>query len=224
VLLYDHRGHGHSGRPDGTWTMHDLVDDAAQIVESWGHGPVAFIGLSMGGMVGQGLAVRWPELVQGLVLANTVAAYGAEAQAGWQQRITKVKQSGMAAVAELVVERYLHAAFRSAHPEVADAVRRTVLDCDPLAYAINCSAVAQVNWLPELDRIACPTQVIAGALDMGATPEAARAIATAIPGAVLDVLADASHLSVAEAPADFERLVAALLSAAGSRTAFSAVR
>jgi pimeloyl-ACP methyl ester carboxylesterase len=75
VLRYDHRGHGGSAVPVGPYTMDDLVDDAARLIREWGRGPVVWIGLSMGGMVAQGLALRYPELVKAVVLANTSAKY-----------------------------------------------------------------------------------------------------------------------------------------------------
>ena len=113
----------------------------------------------------------------------------------------------MAAVADVVVERYLHADFRAAQPEAARALRELLLRCDAPAYAATCRAVGAVDWLDRLAEIRCPTLVIAGARDVGATPALAQAIAERIPGAQLEVLADASHLSVAEQPEAFERLV-----------------
>jgi len=90
VLRYDHRGHGGSAVPPGPYTMDDLVDDAARLIREWGRGPIVWIGLSMGGMVGQGLAVRHPELVQAIVLANTSAKYPEAAAAVFAQRVNDV--------------------------------------------------------------------------------------------------------------------------------------
>jgi 3-oxoadipate enol-lactonase len=211
VLRYDHRGHGGSLAPAGAFTLDDLVDDAARVIREWDCGPVVFVGLSMGGMVGQGLAIRHPGLVRGLVLANTVARYPEAARAAFEQRAETVEQGGMAAVADVVVERYLHADFRAARPDAARALREQLLRCDAAAYAATCRAVGAVDWLDRLGEIRCPTLVIAGARDVGATPALAQAIAERIPGAQLEVLADASHLSVAEQPEAFERLVRNLL-------------
>jgi 3-oxoadipate enol-lactonase len=187
--------------------MDDLVDDAARLVREWGRGPVVFVGLSMGGMVGQGLAIRYPELVKGLVLANTTSQYPPAAQAMWSQRIAAVEQGGMAAIADMVVERYLHAGYRAAHPGAAAAVRAQVLRNDPAAYVATCHAVRGVDWLERLSTIRVPTLVIAGAQDVGATPEMAKAIADRIEGSKLVVFDDASHLSVAETPEKFEAAV-----------------
>ncbi|HUG26406.1 alpha/beta fold hydrolase [Piscinibacter sp.] len=207
VARYDHRGHGGSAVPPGPYTMEQLVDDAARMIREWGRGPVVWIGLSMGGMVGQGLAIRHPELVTGLVLANTTAAYPEAAAAAWQQRIAAVESGGMAAVADMVVERYLHADHRANNPAAAQALKAQLLRCDPAGYAASCHAVAAVDWLDQLPAVRVPTLVIAGARDVGAPPAMAQAIAERIPGAQLHVFDDASHLSVAEVPELFARTV-----------------
>ncbi len=207
VLRYDHRGHGGSATPPGPYSMDELVDDAARVVREWGRGPVTWIGLSMGAMVGQGLAIRHPDLVSRLVLANTTARYPQAAAAGWAQRIATVQGQGMAAVAEMVVERYLQADFRAAHPAVADAIRQRLLSDDAVGYAASCHAVANVDWLDRLAEVRCPTQVIAGARDAGAPPAMGQAIAERIPGATLRVIEDASHLSVLETPEEFRQIV-----------------
>jgi 3-oxoadipate enol-lactonase len=213
VARYDHRGHGGSAVPPGPYTMDALVEDAARLVREWGRGPVTWIGLSMGAMVGQGLAIRHPELVQALVLANTTAQYPEAAQAGWTQRIAAVEGGGMAAVADMVVERYLNAEFRAAQPQAAQALRAQLQRSDPAGYVAACHAVRAVDWLERLPAIRVPTLVIAGARDVGATPAMAQAIAKAIPGAHLVVFDEASHLSVAEAPERFASAVREFLGA-----------
>ena len=207
VLRYDHRGHGESARPAGPYSMDELVDDAARLIREWGRGPVVFIGLSMGGMVGQGLGVRYPDLVRALVLANTTSRYPEAARPVWQQRIAAVEQGGMAAVADAVVERYLHADFRAAHPEFAQALRQRAAALRSEGYVACCHAVAGVDWLDRLGSVRAPTLVLAGARDVGATPEMAKAIAERIPGSQLEVFDDASHLSVAEQPERFTERV-----------------
>ena len=211
VLRYDHRGHGGSAAPAGPYTMDDLVDDAARLLREWGRGPVTWIGLSLGAMVGQGLAIRHPELVSKLVLANTTAIYPEGARSGWAQRIAPVQSEGMAAVADMVVERYLHADFRAAEPDAAQAVRAAILRNDPAGYAASCAAVAGVAWQDRLSQITCPTLVISGGRDAGAPPAMGQAIADRVPGARMEVIADASHLSVLETPAEFEGLLKGFL-------------
>lgn len=207
VLRYDHRGHGRSSAPGGPYAMDDLVEDAARLVREWGRGPVVWVGLSLGGMVGQGLAIRHPELVQALVAANTTSHYPEAGRALWRQRIDAVRQGGLPAIADMVMGRYFHEAFRAQHPEVEARSRATLLRCDPSAYMACCEAIAALDWRDGLARIACPTLVIAGAKDQGTPVEMAEALAQAVPGARLAVIGDASHISVLEQPAEFERLV-----------------
>ncbi len=211
LLRYDHRGHGGSAPQHAPATLDQLVDDAARVIREWGRGPVVFIGLSMGGMVGQGLAWQHPQLLRGLVLANTTAQYPEAAQAAWTQRIAAVQQGGMGAIAEMVVQRYLGDGFRAAHPAFAQRLREQVLRCDPASYAACCHAVRAVNWLPQLPTVRVPTLVIAGGQDVGATPAMAEQIAQAIPGAELQVFEEAAHLSVAEVPQRFAEAVTRFL-------------
>jgi 3-oxoadipate enol-lactonase len=211
VLRYDHRGQGRSAVPTGPYTIEQLVDDAARLIREGGQGPVVFIGLSMGGMVAQGLAIAHPQLVRGLVLANTASQYPQAAQSVWTDRIAAVQAGGMAAMADMGVERFLTAATRASRPALAAAVKQTLLRADAAGYIASCEAIRRVNWAADLGRIACPTAVIAGSDDLGTTPAMNKAIAQAVPGASYTELPGVAHLSSAEAPEALEALVRGLL-------------
>jgi len=207
VLRYDHRGHGASAVPPGPYSMDDLVDDAARLLREWGRGPVLWVGLSLGGMVGQGLAIRHPELLRGLVLANTTAQYPDEAAAAMQQRIDRVQAGGLAAIADGSLERFFSAECRATAAPLVEATRRSLLRASPTGYVAACHAVKGVEWLARLGEVRCPTLVIAGSADLSTPPEAGRAIAERIPGARFELLAGAAHLSALEQPAAFAALV-----------------
>lgn len=211
VLRYDHRGQGASAAPSGPYGMDDLVDDAARVLREWGRGPVVWIGLSLGGMVGQGVAVRHPELLRGVVLANTAAQLTPQGRAAWAERIAMVESQGMAGVADATMERYFSAAFRTARPDIVGAFRRTLLHCDPAGYAACAHAVRSVDWLDRLADIRMPVLVIAGGKDEGTPPALSQAIAERIAGAELAVLEDAAHISSAEQPQAFAAHVQAFL-------------
>ena len=215
VLRYDHRGHGGSAVPAGPYTMDALVDDAARLVREWGCGPVVWIGLSMGGMVGQGLAIRHPELVRGLVIANSTSRYPDAARPMWAERIAKVGQGGLEAITDGVIERYFSAGFRAAQPDIVAAYRAQLLRTDPAGYAATCPAVRDVDWLDRLAEIRCPALVIAGREDIGATVAMAEAMQQRIPGAELAVIEDAAHLSVVEQPAAFGAAIDRFLARVG---------
>lgn len=211
VLRYDHRGQGGSAPLSSAYGLDDLVADAARVVREWGRGPVVFIGLSMGGLVGQGLAIRHPELVQGLVLASTAAAFGPEANDGLQARAEAVRSGGMAEVVDATVDRFISADARLDRPELASAVRAQLLRADAEGYAAAALAIRGADWRAELGQVRCPTLVISGEHDPGTTPAMGQTLADAIAGARHLVL-PAAHLSVLECPAAFAEAVQGLLS------------
>jgi 3-oxoadipate enol-lactonase len=207
VICYDHRGHGSSDAPAGPYAMADLADDAARLLRELDSGPVVWIGLSMGGMVGQELALRHPSLVAALVIANSTSAYPAEAGAMWQQRIDAVRAGGLEAIADAVMARYFSDAFRAEHAATVARYRRRVVTTDADAYIACCAAVAAIDTTERLPRIAVPTLVIAGELDAGTPLPMSQTLAQRIPGARLEVLKNASHLSAVEEPEQFAQAV-----------------
>ncbi|RZL87779.1 MAG: alpha/beta fold hydrolase, partial [Variovorax sp.] len=100
VVCYDHRGHGSSDCPPGPYRMADLADDAARLLDELGREPVVWVGLSLGGMVGQELALREPQRLQALVIANACAGYDEPARAQWAQRIATVQTQGLAPIVD----------------------------------------------------------------------------------------------------------------------------
>ncbi|WP_171020123.1 alpha/beta fold hydrolase [Hydrogenophaga sp. 2FB] len=212
VLTFDHLGHGQSRVLPGPYDMGLLIEQAAALLRSVAREPVVWVGLSMGGMVGQGLAIRHPELLRGLVVASSTAFYPEAGRANWDARIASVEREGMASIADAVMARYFHDGFRAAQPAEVQAARDTLLATDAAGYVASCHAVRHVDWRAGLPGITCPTLVIAGALDVGAPPAMSEAIADAIPGAQLAVIEQASHISAIEQPREFARLLEAFVS------------
>lgn len=207
VIAYDHRGHGSSEAPAGAYSMADLADDAAALLRELDTGPVVWVGISMGGMAGQELALRHPSLVRALVLANTTSSYPDAAREAWQQRIATVQAQGIEAIADAVMGRYFHDGFRAAHAATVARFRRRVVGTDVVGYAGCCSAVGNVDTTARLGDIKAPTLVIAGELDQGTPVEMSRTLADGIAGARLEILKDASHLSYVEQPQAFTEAV-----------------
>jgi 3-oxoadipate enol-lactonase len=207
VIAYDHRGHGSSDAPDGLYNMAELADDAARLLRELDTGPVVWVGLSMGGMVGQELALRHPSLVRALVLANTTSGYPEAARTVWEQRIATVSEKGIEAIADAVMERYFHEGFRKAHGAIVARFRERLVTTDAQGYIGCCNAVGTVNTTARLGSISAPALVIAGELDQGTPVAMAQTLASAIPGAKLTVLKDASHLSAIEQPKAFASAV-----------------
>ncbi|RFP19281.1 MULTISPECIES: 3-oxoadipate enol-lactonase [unclassified Duganella] len=211
VIAYDHRGHGGSAAPQGLYSMADLADDVAALLRELDTGPVVWVGLSMGGMVGQELALRHPSLVRALVLGNTTSRYPETAREAWQQRIVTVREQGIAAIADAVMGRYFHDAFRAEHAATVARFRRRLLSTDSTGYIGCCNAVGTVDTTERLGAIAVPTLVIAGELDQGTPVSMSETVQQAIQGAALVVLPNASHLGAVEQPALFASAVAGFI-------------
>lgn len=214
VVAYDHRGHGSSAAPATLYTMEELTEDAARLVSELNCGPVVWIGLSMGGMIGQELAIRNPSLVLALIIANSTSAYPDAVREAWQQRIDTVRAHGIEAIADAVMERYFHEQFRTERAATVAGYRRRLTTTSQAGYMGCCNAVRTVNTTDRLARITVPTLVIAGALDQGAPVPMSETIAKEIPGAKLAVLDGASHLAVIEQPKAFAQAVVDFLSKA----------
>lgn len=212
VIAFDHRGHGSSEKRDGLYSMADLADDAASLLRELDTGPVIWVGLSMGGMVGQELALRHPTLVRALVLANTTSAYPDAARHAWQERIATVREQGIEAIADAVMARYFHDGFRAEQPATVARFRRRLTSTDPLGYIGCCNAVGTVDTTSRLHQINAPTLVIAGELDQGTPPAMSQTLTEAIAGARMVVINDASHVSVIEQPQRFAGIVTEFIS------------
>lgn len=207
VICIDGRGHGASDAPDGPYTMAELADDAARVIAQAGGGPVVWVGLSMGGMVGQELALAQPGLLRALVIANSAAGYDEAARAGWRQRIATVESQGLEAIADGAMQRWFTAAFRAANPATVARWRRRVVACDARGYLGACHAVMEHDTRARLPGLALPVRVINGGRDEATPPAMGEAIARAVPGATCVTLPDAAHLSVIEQPTQFLELV-----------------
>lgn len=207
VLRYDVRGHGASDAPAGAYGIDRLARDAVELLDAAGVERAAFCGLSMGGMVGQRLAVTAPERLSALVLANTSAWMG---PGGWQARIAAAEAQGMAAVAEAVIARWFTPRFRAADPASVETVRAQLLATSPVGYAGCCAALRDMDQRATAPLIRTPTLVVAGAWDAATPPAHARVLADAVPDAAYVEL-EAAHLSNVEAGEAFNRAVCAFL-------------
>jgi 3-oxoadipate enol-lactonase len=203
VICYDQRGHGASDAPPGPYSMAELADDAARLLRELDSGPVLWVGLSMGGMVGQELALRHPALVAALVIANSTSRYPEAGRAMWQQRIDTVRADGVEAIADAVMGRYFHDDFRARQAPTVARYRQRLASTDAQGYVGCCAAVAAVDTTGRLAQVAVPALVIAGELDMGTPLAMAEEIVRQVPRARLCVLEGASHLSAIEQPAQF---------------------
>jgi 3-oxoadipate enol-lactonase len=212
VLRYDHRGHGKSDGVPGPCTIEDLADEAAALVAREAGGGVHFVGLSMGGMVAQQIAVRHPELVSSIVIANSSSHYDETFRGMWRSRVETALNLGMPAIADKVMPRWFTRGYRESLPGLQRIAQlRTVLEAmDARTYAACAEAVGRIDFFASNPLIACPALVIAGTQDEATPIAMSHAICNAISGAELATL-DAAHLSAVERPEEFAGLVAGFI-------------
>lgn len=208
VLRYDTRGHGGSASPAGPYSLELLGGDVVKLLDMLDLERAHFVGLSMGGAIGQWLGIHAPQRLHKLVLANTAARIGTPE--GWRSRAAAVRATGMAQIADGSPGRWFTPAFVAAQPERVRALQDALLRLDPEGYAACCDALAEADLRADIGRIVAPTLVIAGTHDPVTTPDDARAIQQAIAGSIL-VSLPASHLSAIEAPEPFAEAVEAFL-------------
>jgi 3-oxoadipate enol-lactonase len=207
VIAFDARGHGGSPFGHRPYTLEVLADDARALMDKIGVVKAHWVGLSMGGMIGQAFALRHPARLLKLVIANSTAGYGAEGRAMWQARMKQVREGGLASIRDASAARWFSEEFRSSLPQRVDEIMARFLETPVEGYLGCCEAIAALDYADDLIRIKAKTLVIAGEADVGTPPVMSQAIAAKIPGAKLAVIPGAAHLSVAEKPAEFAELV-----------------
>ncbi len=204
VLRYDGRGHGASSVPTGDYGLDRLALDALDLLEGLSLDRVHFLGLSLGGGVGQAVASRAPSRIDKLILANTSAYFGPPSS--WEQRRTTVRAQGMSAMVAGTVERGLTPGFIARSPQTVATLRRLIESCPPDGYAGCSAALRDSDQRRSIEVITAPTLVIGGAHDPSTPPAAAHFLRDHIPGA-RHVELDAAHLSCLEVPDAFAAAV-----------------
>ena len=198
TLRYDIRGHGASSVPEGPYSIADLGSDLVALLDRLEIERVALCGLSIGGMTSMWVAAHHPERVERLVLCCTSALLGPPES--WHQRAATVRASGVEAIADAVLERWFTPAFASAHPEVIEGMRATLIATPRDGYASCCEAIAAMDLTGEIGAITAPTLVLSGADDPSTPPVHGQRIAELIPGARFEIVKPAAHLATVERP------------------------
>ncbi len=203
LIRFDKRGHGLSSCPPAPYSMDDLVDDTEALLKHLSISRCVFVGLSIGGMIGQSLAARRPEMVQALVLSNTAAKMG-EASA-WQDRIATIRAGGIQALADPIMERWFGPKFRATP---AATLWRNMLTRTPQeGYLGCCAAIAGTDLTNTTRQLRLPVLGIAGEQDQASPPDLVGQTLALIPDAQFTVLSNAGHLPCVESPQAFAQVL-----------------
>ena len=211
VLRYDTRGHGGSSAPPGPYTLDQLADDAKALFDALGIGETHWVGLSMGGMIGETFALKHPGFFQSMVLADTTARRPPNAEQMWGERIGIAESQGMDPLVESTLARWFTEPFRSSRKDVMARIGGHIRNTPVAGFVGCCQAISKVDVLDRLHEIKCPTLVIVGEEDHGTPPEMARAIHANLPGSELVLIPSAAHFSNVEQEKVFNDAMTAFL-------------
>lgn len=205
VIAYDTRGHGDSGSEGGTYTLDLLADDALGLLDHLGVDKVHWLGFSMGGMIGQTFALRYPERIASIVLADTTSAHTATPVSMWDERIRIAKTQGMDPLVQPAINRWFTETFRNSSPEIVGPVASMIRSTSVDGWAGCCAAIASIHTTDRLSEIECPAMVIVGEFDVGTPLSAALEMHKNLKNSVLVLISNAAHMTNIEQPTQFNR-------------------
>lgn len=205
-LRYDKRGHGLSEATPAPYLMDDHIGDLIGLLDALGIGAAIIGGVSVGGMIAQGLAARQPKRVRGLVLCDTAHRIGTEEM--WDQRIRAIQEGGIEALSDAILERWFTKAFRRDRADEL-AIWRHMLVRTPIdGYIGTCAAIRDTDLGPEIGKINVPTLAVCGVEDGATPPDVVRETAARIPKARFNLIEGAAHLPSIEAPETLAKMIA----------------
>lgn len=211
LIRYDLRGHGASEVPPSPYSMGALVRDAEALLDRLKVRNCVFVGLSVGGLIAQGLAVKRLDQVRALVLSNTAAKIGTRAI--WDERVAAVRAGGVAAVADGVLARWFPPAFLDGAE--GRHWRARLLACPAEGYAGTAAAIGGTDFLTPTSGLRLPTLAIAGSEDGSTPPDLVRELADLVPGAEFRLIRGAGHLPPIDRPKAFADALTEFLAALG---------
>ena len=198
VLRYDTRGHGGTDAPEGEYTLGQLAGDLLGLLDALRVEKAHFVGLSMGGMVGQTAALRDPGRFLTLSLCDTSSRVPPEGRALWSERIAAARSGGMESLVASTIDRWFSAGFQAAAPERVERVREMIRATPVAGYCGCCAAIRDLDVTGRLAEIRVPTLLVVGEHDPGTPVAAHEVIRDRIEGARLVVIDDALHFTNVE--------------------------
>lgn len=211
IIRYDKRGHGLSSCPATPYSMGSLVTDAERLLDHLHVKRAIFVGLSIGGMIAQGLATKRLDLVRAMVISNTAAKIGTPTM--WNDRIEGVRSGGIEALADAVLERWFSKPFRQT--EALTAWRNMLVRQPADGYIGCCSAISGADFYETTASLTLPTLAIAGSEDGSTPPDLVRETAELIKGSRFHLIRGAGHLPCVEKPGEYAEVLTEFLHETG---------
>jgi 3-oxoadipate enol-lactonase len=211
VLRFDTRGHGASSATSGPYTLDLLADDLYGLLKALEIPSTHFVGLSMGGMIGQAFAIKYPGVFTSLALCDTTSRYPAQVAAERHARIEIAQTKGMEALVEQQLGRWVTGQFMKERPDVVSKLEGMIRSTSVPGYVGCTLANMNVNFTERLKEIRCPTLVLVGDQDHATPVAMAEVMHRAISGSELAVIASAPHLANIEQPDAFNGVLGQFL-------------
>jgi 3-oxoadipate enol-lactonase len=213
VLRYDTRGHGRNSAPEGPYTFDHLTGDVLGLMDHYGIEKANFLGLSMGGMTGLGLAIDHPSRVTRPICCDARSDAPPPFVDNWTARIASVESAGnMEPVATFNRERWFTPAFVASHPWVVDKAMKMILATSTRGYVGCARALQKLDYKRHLGRIECPTLFICGAQDAASSPAVMQEMTGLVPIAAIKLVDPGAHVCNVENPEGFNATVSEWLS------------
>jgi 3-oxoadipate enol-lactonase len=207
VLRFDARGHGQTEAPVGRYSFDTLAGDVTALMDHVGIKRAAFIGLSMGGMVGQVLGLKHADRFNSVMIVSSTSRVAPEFRSLWHDRVVAARAKGMGSQVEPAMARWLAEATKANNPALVKRFTQ-MIETTPLeGYAGWCSAIEQLDLTSQLGAVKLPVRVVVGAVDPATPVAASEAIHKAIPGSDLVIIPGVSHMLSSEDPAAFHATV-----------------
>lgn len=211
ILRFDKRGHGLSSCPPAPYSMGGLISDTEQLMDHTGFKDALFVGLSIGGMIAQGLAVKRLDLIRTMVLSNTAAKIGKPTM--WAERIAAVNAGGIEALADAVMERWFSKDFCNG-PDI-NLWRNMLVQQRDEGYAGCSAAISGTDFYTPTSGLRLPTLGIAGTEDGSTPPDLVRETVDLIPGNQFHLIRKAGHLPCVEQPIEYARVLTDFMRSTG---------
>lgn len=194
VLRYDIRGHGQTQTTEDPYSLEQLADDIHGLLLHLGITQTHWIGMSLGGMIGQVLAIRHPNALSHIVIAGSTGKAAPNAATMWGDRATIARTHGMSALVKPTLSRWFTDPYREKNPELMSRIGNMITNTPAEGYANCCAAITVINTLAGLKNLRNPGLVIVGDQDLATPPAASEQIHRHWPNSKCVVLKDAAHL------------------------------
>jgi 3-oxoadipate enol-lactonase/4-carboxymuconolactone decarboxylase len=204
-IRYDARGHGLSECPPAPYTLVELADDAVGILDALGIEQAIAIGISMGGLTAQAMALRHPDRVKALVLCDTAPRIGTAEL--WQSRMERIRQNGMASIGDATMKRWFPARYHAEYPGEIRGWQSLVTRMPAEGYLATCGVLAESDLSNQVGQIHVPTLALCGSEDVATPPAQMRELVETLPNARFALVEGAGHLPCIDHPATFATLI-----------------